>query len=633
MKNLFLFLFLSFFSNIFSQNISPQFSELKGMEDQSSNTHLFYRIYSYTFDSLTGEFERYNNVFHFDLINSIDTLYLKDYSVTNVLIDTKIVEDFDIWNKNTDYFITCGGIGGDPDISAYIERFDGFSTFNSIGVANTVQISKQNDSLIFAGTSAYGFNGLDATIRSTDGGWNWEQISSLYQFKSLFPSNDDIYFAQDVMNIQLYKTTNSGISFYLVDSSLTYWEQQYNYDSDGNHIYKVSRNYFTNEYELKTSSNSGEAFSWAVKHTSPGKVFISINESITGEIYLADDKNIFLSTNYGDNFNLYKTLDRKIVGIYKKPNTNKLYAATKYKIYEITPDTIQVIKNLPIADEELKFYPLSIGNKWVYDTYGWWADTVYHSYSGITVREVIGDTVMPNGQFYYKLFDPTTFNYPAILCERIDSASGKVYRYDETLGLSNNEYLIEDLFAEVGDSIWSSRHQYQDYFPFICVDEGVFNKWGFHTPRKIFTIDDLTGYTYSLTQGVGVDSIYSSFDFGENFTTLKGCIIDGIVYGDTTVVSVEVDTPNLPTEFFLSQNYPNPFNPITTIKYQIPELSNVTLKVYDVLGNEIASPVNEEKPSGSYEVEFNATILSSGIYFYRLQAGSFVETKKMVLMK
>jgi len=95
-----------------------------------------------------------------------------------------------------------------------------------------------------------------------------------------------------------------------------------------------------------------------------------------------------------------------------------------------------------------------------------------------------------------------------------------------------------------------------------------------------------------------------------------------------------------PEEIYLSQNYPNPFNPTTTIKYQLPEFSFVTLKVYDVLGSEIALLVNEEKPMGSYEVEFDASKLSSGVYFYRLQAvpngrqaGSFVVTKKMVLLR
>jgi len=95
----------------------------------------------------------------------------------------------------------------------------------------------------------------------------------------------------------------------------------------------------------------------------------------------------------------------------------------------------------------------------------------------------------------------------------------------------------------------------------------------------------------------------------------------------------ELTTDVVISDFYLQQNYPNPFNPNTIIKYQIPELSFVTLQVYDVLGNEIETLVNEETPTGSYEIEFDATSLPSGVYFYRLQAGSFVETKKTVLMK
>jgi hypothetical protein len=107
------------------------------------------------------------------------------------------------------------------------------------------------------------------------------------------------------------------------------------------------------------------------------------------------------------------------------------------------------------------------------------------------------------------------------------------------------------------------------------------------------------------------------------------------------------DEESIPKEYFLSQNYPNPFNPTTTIKYQLPDLPAgrqglrfVTLRVYDVLGNEITTLVNEEKTIGSYEVELKANSLSSGVYFYRLQvypanggAGSFVETKKIVILK
>ena len=89
----------------------------------------------------------------------------------------------------------------------------------------------------------------------------------------------------------------------------------------------------------------------------------------------------------------------------------------------------------------------------------------------------------------------------------------------------------------------------------------------------------------------------------------------------------------LPKSFLLSQNFPNPFNPSTTIEYQLPQAEFVSLKVFDVLGNEIVTLVNEEKSAGSYEVEFKAENLPSGTYFYKFQAGNFFETKKMLLIK
>ena len=85
--------------------------------------------------------------------------------------------------------------------------------------------------------------------------------------------------------------------------------------------------------------------------------------------------------------------------------------------------------------------------------------------------------------------------------------------------------------------------------------------------------------------------------------------------------------------FSLSQNYPNPFNPLTSIHYAIGKRQFVTLKVYDILGNEIATLVNDEKSAGNYEVNFNASNIPSGVYFYRLQAGSFIQTNKMILLK
>lgn len=98
------------------------------------------------------------------------------------------------------------------------------------------------------------------------------------------------------------------------------------------------------------------------------------------------------------------------------------------------------------------------------------------------------------------------------------------------------------------------------------------------------------------------------------------------------VVSVD-DQPITTDDFQLYQNYPNPFNPTTTIKYQVKLPGSVSIKVFDVLGNDIATLVNEEKLSGTYEIEFNAATLPSGIYFYQLRAGSLMQTKKMILLK
>ncbi len=101
------------------------------------------------------------------------------------------------------------------------------------------------------------------------------------------------------------------------------------------------------------------------------------------------------------------------------------------------------------------------------------------------------------------------------------------------------------------------------------------------------------------------------------------------VFRYSNIIEVEI----APSVFSLSQNYPNPFNPVTIIKYQLPISNFVSINLYDVLGNEVVTLVNEEQPAGEYEIEFDGSRLPSGIYFYKLLSGSFVETKKMILLK
>jgi hypothetical protein len=98
----------------------------------------------------------------------------------------------------------------------------------------------------------------------------------------------------------------------------------------------------------------------------------------------------------------------------------------------------------------------------------------------------------------------------------------------------------------------------------------------------------------------------------------------------SNIVEVEILTP---IQFLLEQNYPNPFNPSTTIEYSIPESGNVKLQVYNSLGEELVTLVNDYKEAGNYKINFNASDLSSGIYYYRLASNSFNEIKKMILLK
>lgn len=134
------------------------------------------------------------------------------------------------------------------------------------------------------------------------------------------------------------------------------------------------------------------------------------------------------------------------------------------------------------------------------------------------------------------------------------------------------------------------------------------------------------GLTISSTIGqpVAGSSTGSRFLVGSGFWQMPGIVV---------ATSVEQTGPEVPGEFSLEQNYPNPFNPGTVIQFSLPQTAEVQLKVYDMLGREVATLINEQKSAGSYNVTFNAASLSSGVYFYRIIAGNYVETRSMTFVK
>ncbi len=158
------------------------------------------------------------------------------------------------------------------------------------------------------------------------------------------------------------------------------------------------------------------------------------------------------------------------------------------------------------------------------------------------------------------------------------------------------------------------------------------NNYGFEVEKNISDSWDKIGFVF----GNGTSNIGHSYSYvdasavGKVLYRLKQIDRDGkLEY--SKVVEINVSSP--PTNFGLSQNFPNPFNPSTVISYQIPADEMVTLKVYDVLGREVASLVNEQKSAGVHQINFDGSGLSSGMYVYKIQAGSFVQTKKMLLTK
>jgi hypothetical protein len=132
--------------------------------------------------------------------------------------------------------------------------------------------------------------------------------------------------------------------------------------------------------------------------------------------------------------------------------------------------------------------------------------------------------------------------------------------------------------------------------------------------------DDLRAYL-----PISVDSVFNLPS--RAVVTLVG-LLDG-----SAITEVDIKKDEIPQKFFLDQNYPNPFNPTTKIKYSIPQNGFVTIKIFNLWGQEVASLVNQEQRTGEYKIEFNASNLASGMYMYRIQSGNYSSTKKMIVLK
>jgi hypothetical protein len=271
--------------------------------------------------------------------------------------------------------------------------------------------------------------------------------------------------------------------------------------------------------------------------------------------------------------------------------------------------------NSQTITDPLDYFPMHLGDMWNYQIieYDYFNDDTL-SISSKTY-EIIGDSLLPDG-YIYNVFSINNDNNIKIYY-RIDTSTLTVY---------NNHY-CEYKLNSIPDSTWIDCIGTTNY---IEIDTSFVGNIEIKSSQILF----LQGYgvfNRTLSKGFGL-SYFEEGDLG--FHTryyLQYAKINGIEYG--TKVGIQNEDKNIKISFNLSQNYPNPFNPSTTINYTIPKAGFVQLRVHDVLGREIAVLVNKNQQKGKYEVTFNASSFTSGIYFYKLQSGSFTETKKLILLQ
>ena len=285
-----------------------------------------------------------------------------------------------------------------------------------------------------------------------------------------------------------------------------------------------------------------------------------------------------------------------------------------------------IVPSRPRVDSaSLAYYPLHVGDRWIYEV----TSTFWGNLGSITV-DVVGDTTLSNGLRYFVL-TRNSGEVSNLFFERIDSSTTVVYHMDTFTYL---DLPYDSLAAMPGDTVHVLR---PTALLITCDSLAADSILEMSTTVKYFGAPFASNNPrYGLAAGLGVVRRWHTIrdpnqpGDGTYSEDLVYARIDGREYG--TPVSVEPVRSVVPFAFSLGQNYPNPFNPSTTIRYGLPSRSHVTLTVFNTLGQQVAILVQGEQEAGFHEAVFDASVLASGVYVYRLQSGETILSRKMVLV-
>jgi len=441
-----------------------------------------------------------------------------------------------------------------------------------------VSFSDANNGTVVGG--GYPNFSLGTTIlRTTNGGTNWNSQTS----GTTTAGFQDVFFA-DANNgwvIGIDEFNNSGVILKTTNGGTTWSEQTIG-------TYLGLRGLFF------TDLNNG----WVVAISSPyGKIFHTTNGGTTWTSQTVTETNYLFDIAFSDENNGW------IIG-----NAN----------FRTTDGGTTWIEQYGLVLEGEAICFADANNGWVVGAQG----KIFRTTNGGTdwIQQTSGTT----NQLWDVSFTDVNNGW-AVCTEYVDSLyinyglilhttnGGTTWTSSKTSGTSEG---LQSVFFTDADNGW------------VGGGGGVDNLYGL----ILHTTDGGINWTRQIngTTG-GLASIYFTDESNGWAVGGFGTILHTTNAGATFVEEEQIT--EVPTEFLLSQNYPNPLNPSTKIKYSIPQSSNVVIKVFDILGSEIETLVNEEKPAGTYEVNWNAANLSSGVYFYRLQAGDYTSVKKMILLK
>lgn len=450
------------------------------------------------------------------------------------------------------------------------------------------------------------------TVTSPNGGESW--LVDYWQTISWHKHN--------VESVDLSYSTDNGQSWIKIADSIQADDLTYSWgpipntpsanclikatDHDNPNIYDESNSVFTLLFNPKISiisPNGGETIlgntrfdiKWISQNVYKVNILLSIDDGIS---WRKVGENLFNSGSFS----------------WHVPDTTSNYCLIKIEDSDDTSifDISDKIFNI-VPFHSFSYFPLSVGNKWFF---------VWTGNSIRTILEVTNDTLMQDMKRYSRI-------------DRIEKVNDIWTRYVGYYYLREENNILYNFPNDtLLNYLWNDSTTIVEYdYAFIQVHVVYSN---------VFDVNRLTYYLYihkpyeyvSYTDSIGFNALHALEwrDMTQVSRYLIGCIIDNKTFGEILTEIKEADIQS-PKEYKLSQNYPNPFNPTTKITYQIPNTGFVTLKVYDILGRELVTLINEEKPAGNYEVTFNGQDLPSGIYFYKLQAGDYSSAKKMILMK